>query len=325
MNTALLIAGLLLLSVSVVDFVFTTLSCNGSGVLSTSLNRGLGKVLRPRSDGMRTWSGVLHLLAALVFWVSLMLLGGYLILLSGPDLVVNATTRVPADLSERAYYTAFVFSTLGIGDYAPGSDPGQHFTAVYSLLGFGVLTTAISYILSVTSAANMKKNLATFISSMGDTPTDLFGYFTTQPDGSQFSGRIDNLVSLLNTHVNNHLSYPIVHYFHSDRREWSAVIQLASLYECLLALRVHYGDRPEIQAHLRRLERSLEYFLQLAYLPQRLQKREESVLTQQRLEWRSRVLRGGGGSAVSINDNSRALGALLREAGYDWSDVFGAR
>ncbi|NJB86329.1 hypothetical protein GGR26_002097 [Lewinella marina] len=321
MDSLFFFGGIGIVAIALTDFIYTTLSCNGSGYLSTGLNRLLGKLLVPHSDGMRNWTGVIHLVASLLMWIILLLAGGFLVYLSDDEMVVRAATKVPATASERAYYTAFVFSTLGIGDYAPGNSMGRHVTAVYSLLGFGVLTTAITYILSVTGAVTQKKNLATFISGMGQTPSELLAYFTTDPDGTLFSGRIDDLVNQLNSHLNDHLSYPIVHYFHSNRGAWSAVIQLAALYECLVALRIRYRANPEVLAHADRLERSFAYFLEVAHIPDKLRMEDDGQHVQLRQQWMKEVMETPGYSPPT-NENSRALGAVLRQGGYGWADVY---
>ncbi|MCP9236248.1 potassium channel family protein [Lewinella sp. JB7] len=321
MDALLVISGSALILITLVDFLFTTLSCNGSGFISTTTNRVLDLLLLPRFKIVRDWSGVIHLTGTLLVWVVLLVLGGWLVFSSHPDMVINSTTKLAANAGERAYYTAFVFSTLGIGDYVPGSSLSRHVTAVYSVLGFGVLTTAITYILSVTGAATKKKNLATFISSMGDNPTDLYAYFTTEPDGSFFTERIDDLVTQLNQHINDHLCYPIVHYFHSDKRPWSAIVQLSSLYECLLALRIRYADDPGVLTHTRRVERCIDRFLELARVPARLRRTDDDTLVNIRREWRGELL-GPLIGDTAHSEESRSFGALLRQAGHDWKSVF---
>lgn len=323
MDLALFIAGIALIVLTLVDFLYTTLSCNGSGRLSTTVNRALDRVLTSGSQVLRNWSGIIHLLFTLATWVVLLLTGGLLIVSAYPEMVVLPPSGKIADLSERFYFLAFTFSTLGMGDYTPGTEMGRYFTAVYSLLGFGVLTTAITYILSVTGAATKKKTLATFISTMGEHPADLFDYFTTKEDGSFFSDRIDDLVEQINMHVNDHLSYPIVHYFHSDERPWSAIIQLASLQECVLALRVHYAERKDILAHLRRLERTINRYLELARVPEYRLESIDTMLLTRRKGWYDQILKSPT-CEDKPTENCRAFGVLLDEAGHSWDTVFDA-
>lgn len=200
--------GFLLLGFTLTDFFFTTLSCNGAGGISTSVNTALAKLYTPESDTIRLWAGVIHLLVSLLTWIILLLAAGFLLFAGFVEMVVNAKTGVPANIPERIYFTGYVFSTLGTGDYVPGSNFSRYCTIGYSIIGFGVLTTAITYIINVMGAANNKKNLATFISSMGNTPLELYAYFTTTPDGSFFNERVDDLVELLNMHNTNDLCYP---------------------------------------------------------------------------------------------------------------------
>ncbi len=51
-------------------------------------------------------------------------------------MVVNGTTGMPAYKTERFYYTAYVLSTLGIGDFVPGNDHSRVITGILSFSGF---------------------------------------------------------------------------------------------------------------------------------------------------------------------------------------------
>ncbi len=321
MNSLLTIAGGILIVVTMLDFLFTTLSCNGSGILSRMLNRGLARMLVPHGNGMRRWNGVIHLIVNLLFWINLLLIGGFLVYYSQDDMVVQASTKVPADISDRIYFTGFVFSTLGIGDYIPGTALSEYFTAFYSLLGFGVLTTAISFILSVMNATKVKKNLSTYIASMGTNPEELFDFFTTKDDGVYFTSTTDTLVQLINSHTNDHLCYPIVHFFLSDNRTLSAVIQLASLYECTHALRERYAGSIDVMTHLDRLRKSLQLFLGVAYTDGHFSQKEEAHLLGLRHRYFESVLTQPF-RKLDHGDGGERFGNILRGAGYEWDSVY---
>ena len=321
MDWVLTLAGFLLIGVTLTDFFFTTLSCNGSGGITDFVNqRVLGSLLVPRSDSARVWLGAVHLVVTLATWTVLILIAGFLIYAGFDDMVVNSTTKEPATLEQRFYMTGFVFSTLGTGDFVPGSAFSRAFTVTYSILGFGLLTTAITYIINVMTAANDKKALAAYISSMGNTPLELYDYFTTTEDAQLFTDRIDNLVELLNKHINNHLCYPIVHFFLSDMRPWSASIQLASLHEATMAMRITYANDEVVMAQLTRIDRVTGRFLELARTPDRFRDGNADLLLL-REQWADRVP-ALAGAHNTIEESKERLGALLHQFGHTWQEVY---
>jgi hypothetical protein len=320
MEWIVLIAGFLLLGFVLTDFFFTTLSSNGAAGVSTTVNKVVSRVWPTDSSGGRVWSGAIHLIATLLVWITIVLAAGTLIYASFDDMVLNSSTKIPADLPKRIYVAGFVFSTLGTGDYVPGSDFSRYFSVTYSIIGFGLLTTAITYIINVMNSANDKKSLAAFISSMGDTPLELFDYFTTTPDGKLFTERIDELVSLLNTHIINHLCYPIVHYFLSDFRSTSANVQLASLHEATKAMRFRYRGNDEVMAHLDRVDRAMNRFLDISRVEI---EEEEGIgdLPQLRKQWADRVPEMAR-ATDDFSDDKRKVGSLLQQFDRSWEDVY---
>lgn len=315
------VLGLLLMAFVLADFLFTTLSCNGSGKITSTGNTWIGRLLVPPNDKTRVWLGVFHLLFTLLTWVSLLLVGGFFVFASMDYFVVNSTTKEVASLPQRAYFTAFVFSTLGTGDFVPGSDSSRYFASVYSILGFGVLTTAITYILNVMSSANAKKNLAAYISSMGNTPLKLYDYFTTDDSADLFANRVDDLVEMVNTNINNHLCYPIVHFFISDLKPHELSMQLAGLHEATFAMRIRYADDPVTMAHLQRVDRVIARFLNLARTPDTFKREREKNLLQLRKQWKSRVPELAHTDEID-DKTKRQLGSVLRQFGFDWTDVY---
>ncbi|WP_420461126.1 potassium channel family protein [Neolewinella sp.] len=321
MDLLLTLFGFGLIGLTLTDFFYTTLSCNGSGGMTTLINAGVRQVFHIHTDRGRRWNGAVHLIATLLNWVILLLVAGFLVYAGFDDMVIHSSTQEPATLPQRAYMTGFVFSTLGTGDYIPGSDFSRYFTVVYSILGFGVLTTAITYIINVMSAANRKKNLATYISSMGNTPLELYDYFTTQPDGSFFTERVDDLVELFNTHINNQRCYPIVRFFLSDGLAYSATVQVASLHEATMALRICYRDDAAVTAHLVRMDRVAGHFLELVNTHARHRGEDEELL-KLRGGWADRVPELAHPAGGEVEESNVRLGALLSQAGRSWEEVY---
>lgn len=318
MNSIFIYAGLLILILVLTDFLYTTLSCNGSGKITSFLNKTLQIFVT--AIVTKNWLGLIYLFLTLIQWIFLVLLGGFFVFLGSAEMVVNAQTNVPATIIERLYYTGYVFSTLGNGGFSPGNNFSLIFTFLFSIVGFGMLTIGISYLLSVTSAALVKKNLATFISSMGKNPLELFRYFTVAGDAKPFVQRIDNLIQLIDSHTNNHLSFPIVHYFLTSDRKRSAAIHLASLYETSRILKLKYSENDEINFHIDRLETSIVNFLNIAHHSQRTTKKSQEV-NKLRTVWKTVDPAYSDASEVT-DDLTNQFGDLLHSQGWQWKHVY---
>ncbi|NJC24717.1 potassium channel family protein [Neolewinella antarctica] len=320
MDWILTFTGFLLIGSVLFDFLFTTLSGNGAASISTNVNAWIANLYQPRSDNGRRWIGAIQLISTLLAWIILFFIGGLLLFSGFDEMVINSTTKEAANFPERIYFTGYVLSTLGTGDYVPGDNFSRYCTITYAILGFFVLTTAITYIINVMGAANNKKNLAAFISSMGNTPLELYDYFTTTPDAKLFTDRVDNIVTLINTHSSYHICYPIVHYFLSDKEAFSAAAQLASFHEATAAMRITYRDNEEVTAHLERIDRVRGRFLEIARMSEQQLTGNEDLL-RLRHKWTSRVPEMAG-FANAIDENEKRLGALLQQSGRTWREVY---
>lgn len=120
--------GVLLILLVVYDAIRTTLSVSSSGgPLTNRLVSGLWFVLlgihrRQTSHAMLSSVGPWITVTLLMTWFLVAWLGWFLLFCSAPQAVVVSTTKATASLVERAYYTGYTLTTLGYGDYVPGTD-----------------------------------------------------------------------------------------------------------------------------------------------------------------------------------------------------------
>lgn len=265
MDYFFLLSGLALFIIVQFDFYYTTLSSQGAGRLTGIFNLILQRI-EDWTPGLplKEWSGLAHLFFTLIQWIIWILVAGCLVFNASPDMVVEGSTLRPAGNVERWYYTGFVLSTLGTGDYVAGNDFSRIFTIIYTISGFGMLTTGITYLLSVTSAALEKKNLAMYIGGIGSNPIELFKFATVKPEAEPFLSRIDDLVQMIDAHTNNHLSFPIIHHFLTKDRKRSTVVHLASLTDTMSVLEQEYGSNHYVCQQLGRLKHSIKGFIDIA-------------------------------------------------------------
>lgn len=320
MNYFLLFTGIAIVLIVLQDFMYTTLSGQGAGFVTTAFNRTIFHIVRPHKGHMLINSfGFLHLIGTLANWIFLILGGSFLIFLSNPDYVLNSADGTVADGLERLYYTIYVFSTLGNGDYLSGEGFGRIYTALLSLIGFGMLTTAITYMLSVTSAALNKRNLSVFISIMADTPISLYHYAMKKEKGMMLLEKCETLSEKLILHANNHFSYPIIHFFLTTNKQRSLSLHVATLYETTAKIRQEYYSDKEVRARCDIIIRAVNYLLIAINIKEGTHVKFEKP-DKQRLAWQNEAK--GAAENSWDDDITQKLSSFLYSQGWQWTDVY---
>ena len=242
-DVMLRLVGAALVVLVLVDALATTVTVSGgAGPLTRRLTgalwRGLLRLHRRDSQSSPlVLAGPLLLIVTVLTWVALLWAGWTLLMFAGEPGVVDATTREPAGFADVVYYAGFTVFTLGVGDFVATTSTARVLTAVASFTGLFVITLAITYLISVVSAVVSRRALAVQIGTLGSDPVDMVigGW-----DGGQFSSafvqRLVNLTGELARSAEQHLAYPVLHYFHSRPRFTAAPLALAHLDEALLLL-----------------------------------------------------------------------------------------
>lgn len=240
------LAGILLIAFAALDAVLTTLSLGGGGPLTTVVARGLWAMLPRRRGGASLHSklvGPAILLAIFAIWALLFWVGWTLLFLSAGDAVVNSTSGKPAGFWDRVYYAGYLLTTLGIGDFRPKGAFYQVLTPVAAGSGFFLFTLAVTYLLSVLSAVINKRQLAFSIMSLGRTPTEAILRGWRHSGFGELTGQIDGLSEDIVMLAQQHLAYPVLHYFQTEDVRMSPTVALAVLDETITFLL--HGTPPE--------------------------------------------------------------------------------
>lgn len=238
-----LLIGILLYLAVVSDIIQTTLSMQGGGWITTRLAHYLwnGFLLLAGRDGNKKFlshCGYILLGIILITWVVLLWGSFSLMLLSVTDSVVNAQTKLPADIWNKFYFAGFNIATLGLGDYVPGNDWWKFVTNVYAFTGLILLTMSVTYLVPVLSAVIEQRKLAIKLESLGpDAGTILADLL--QEKTYVMNHKLDEISDSLIKHTQNHRAYPIIHYFHSYKPEKAIVLQLAKLFEVYYLIKFH--------------------------------------------------------------------------------------
>ncbi len=268
MGTTAVILGLALVLLVLLDVAWTAIAAgSGAGPLTARIADAIWSVSlavhrRRSSHRLLSVTGVVVVFAVLAGWIALILVGWTLVFGVAPGAVRDATTGLPGDFVDRLYFVGYTVFTLGIGDYIPGDGGWQIATVVATGTGLVMITMSITYLVPVASAVGDRRELASYISALGSSPAAIL---RTGWNGSDFQGLDQHFVELtsrLTTLRQQHLTYPIVHFFHTGNLVNSAPPNLVNLAQAmhLLAWGVDPSIRMSESIH-RPLERALDAFL----------------------------------------------------------------
>lgn len=309
-------AGIVILTF--LDFFYTTLSGKGFWKISGSANSTLSKIILLSSQkSLINFSGLLHIILSTTLWLIMLLCGCFFVFASSETMVVASTSKEPASLLERLYFTCYTISTLGMGDFEPGNNLSKVLTGFLSFSGFILLTIAMTYLLNVISAVLQKKQLAFFISSLGKDPLSLYRYYTSDPDLNTFMNHSADLRQLILQNASSYGYYPIVHYFLTPDRRYSVEIQVASLYEVVLVLQEQSQPGSSQSAVINSLRNAIATYMDMGIQSKEHYEKDQEQLNSLRQHWHRKGFKLGAST-----DLDHAVTASLKSAGWKWSDVY---
>jgi hypothetical protein len=234
MTVVLVAAGVVVLVVAVVDVVWTAVAAGSgaaplTGRMSRMMWRAALRLDRATETSFLTPIGLLIVLSVLGAWIVMLLAGWMLVFSASEGAVRQATTGAPGDLVDRAYFTGYTVFTLGLGDYVPGDGLWQLATAAATGSGLLLVTLSITYLVPVASAVVLRRQLAGLISSLGPSAERIVVRGWNGTDFGSLGQNLSMLLPLVHTLCLQHLTYPVLHFFHSRSRHDSAGIALVHL------------------------------------------------------------------------------------------------
>lgn len=318
MQTLQIIAGIVVIFLTFLDFFHTTLSGNGFGFLSRELNRLLNRlIIQNRNRSIFRFSGITHLLVTTFIWLALLFYGTFLIFTAGEEMVVNGTTFLPSSTSERFYYTSYVLSTLGIGNLIPGNETSEILTGILSFSGFILITTGLTYLLSIVQAVLSKKQLAFFISTLGSDIEEIYYFFKKDENLEVLMSDAGDLRKQILENASNYLAFPMVNYFLSKERDSALIVQLAILSEVLMVLQMDWEKGTVQYAKLRTLINAIENYLKLG-----LETPEANLHNHDKLDTLRSFWRNFGCTYKKNTKMDQRFSSSLYYAGWNWDEVY---
>jgi hypothetical protein len=329
-ETFYLIAGLFILLAVLYDFFYTTLSGSGAAFLTKFLSASFHsiQIIFFRFFGRNVFklSGILINLGLLTFWMISFWVSLFLIYTSDPDSIVNSTTLRAASASERLYYTGYVLSTLGNGDFRSVSAAFQLLTSVGSFLGFIFFTTSMTYLISVSSAVIHKRSLALAIQNLGETPSAIVKNILNL-DSRYTLHQIALFQQMIDRHSISHHAYPVLHYYINSEKETSLSINISKLDEAVSIL-LSSPEAHHFNKELQILQYSLDHFLE--HMESKYDQISESDKRFD-IDWKNLDLPEELSThdfkydRHKLNERRQILHGLLKNEGYTWDNVYSAQ
>lgn len=322
MSFFILLSGIAILTITIYDFLYTTLSGGGSGFISRSINiisyRILKKGVKLIGRRLYNQSGIFLNGFLISTWVILIWTGLYLIYSCQPEAIVNDDGRAASPI-ERFYFTGYTLSTLGIGNFKPDSALFNLLTAIFSFFGFIFFTTSITYLVTVFSALNHKRALALSIHNLGKTPEEMVYRLLNQ---NETFSRI-NLLSIqekIERHVVNLQSFPVIHSYANSKIQASLNLNLVVLDEALSIL-LNSKEGTRLKNALISVRTSITYLLDHIEenLPVSLKQTDVPDIHK---------LKGWEIISTSFLDDPglyrrrKILSGLLERENFEWNDVY---
>ena len=219
--------GLGLLGLVALDIYRTILHSRGrSGPVTETLTRVVWRLVRGaafRRSRLRRHRLLNHvgplLLPLTVAALVALLIFGYS-LLYWPHLPADFNVDKKAQSGrgiEALYFSGITFTTLGYGDIAPRSTQMRLLALSEALTGFGFISLAVTYLVSLTAALERKRAVALSYYHQARQGADVAGLLINHFVGGRFvgletifAGAARDLQELLESHI----EHPLIHYFH---------------------------------------------------------------------------------------------------------------
>ncbi|WP_370326199.1 potassium channel family protein [Euzebya sp.] len=330
MSVLAILGGLLVLGAVIVDVVPTAIA---SGLPGGWLTRRVGSRLW---DGVRKVGGDNHafiqlggttlVIGLLVTWIVLLVLGWWLLFL-GLGRIEGASSGQPASAFQTLYFTGYVVSTLGNGEFVPGTGIGQALTAIASASGILVLTLSITYLVPVLDAVSTKRRLATTLHAIGETPKEMAARLWPGPDLAANRDVLLSIASEVRELTQKHYSYPVLHYFHSRHCQTALPPSLARLDETVTAVRIVHPDADgDLGVHLLRsaLDDLLEALASTFLRPADEVPPPPSVDVVSQLVDHEPAELGESPALDEMDTHRRRLRGFVEDDGWSWDDVLEA-
>ncbi|HLT06429.1 MAG TPA: potassium channel family protein [Cyclobacteriaceae bacterium] len=322
-----LIIGIFLIIVIFRDILFTTYSMEGGGELTDFFlkHSWFGLLWLCGGDGRKkllNYAGMFMMISLIVLWSLGLWLGVFLLFASDPSAIVHSDTLQHTDLWEKAYFSGYVLTTMGLGDYMPINAYWGILSAVFSFFGLLFITLMVSYAVPVLSNVITKKQLSLFVQQHGDSPAALIDYLWNGKDFSRLEQFRQQLQQSILTIAQSYRAYPILHYFHTNKQNESLIVTLCMLDETLAIMQQYISPEQWEEKELLPLQKAIDHYLNTMRDTYGYAEDESTEIPSLDLQMLSKM-------GIRWNNNSnfdwqrkQLWSRLLNSKGWTWKEVY---
>lgn len=230
MDLLLVAVGVALILAGLADIFFTVLHYDGFGSISSRLYRGMfgtaRLITRPlprrhRALGL-SLAAPLMVPVTITVWISLVALGYALVYYAGMSrgTFFFSSGRLEPSFLEALYFSGVSIATLGLGDVTPTSAAYQALSVSEALIGFGILTLSISYVLGIYEVLRHLGVVSAGLFHQSQDTSEPWNVLAPHFPNGEHRGLETHLMQLHRDLVDVYEGlrrYPIVYYYHSRR------------------------------------------------------------------------------------------------------------
>lgn len=221
-----------------IDFIATALTASTTGFFTRRLCNWIHRLFETgfkllRSPRWRAASGPCMALSLIVVWFGMSWLGWSLIYGGTEGAIVSSGTKLPAKLADTVYFVGFTLTTLGTGDFVPSDKMWDLVSVITAFHGLALITLSITYVIPVIQAVAQKRTLSSQFSLWGGGVETFLSRLKADPSYNSLTEYLKDASPEILSVAQQHLTYPILHYFHSSAAETSLPLQLAVLDEAM--------------------------------------------------------------------------------------------
>src|SRR4051794_7396541 len=213
-TVVLTVAAVLIVALALRDVFDTLFHESGRAVLSRLLMRGVWRVFR-RLGGRRWLSlaGPIALIVVVVSWATMLVVGWALLLMPHmPESFAFGDAPRSGRVIESLYLSLTTLTTVGFGDIAPAEGWLRLVTPLEALIGFGLLTASVSWLLSIYPLLSRRRSLAYEIYLLTEAEAKT-GKPLTEMDATAAEGLYSELTSRLVSVERDMVTFPVAYYF----------------------------------------------------------------------------------------------------------------
>lgn len=229
------VAGAVLILAALRDVFDVLFNETTRGLLAHGVTRGVWRVFRRIGRSrpqLFSLAGPFALIAVVATWAFLLVLGWTLIYLPYmPDSFVLGTgVDRGAPFLDSLYLSITALSTLGLGDIAPEAPVLRLLTPLESIVGFGLLTASISWLLSIYPVLSRRRSLAYEINLLAGSQKEL-GIDVLDLDAASAEGIYSELTSRIVAVERDMATFPVAYYFPAGDERFSLPVQMVTLLD----------------------------------------------------------------------------------------------